>query len=155
MDDDANVANLTSIRGKDWIFNAIWAACGEANAPKYTFLLFYLSYTTSNWPANRLNFNISTYRCIINIPLTCIFREGQPFKCLETDQETGAVRRVVMDDVPVDRKQDDQGFRGDSNRLLRILRYLIASFHHDNEYDVAQKYEEEALVCTVRNICCY
>ena len=60
-----------------------------------------------------------------------------------------------MDDVPVDRKQDDQGFRGDSNRLLRILRYLIASFHHDNEYDVAKKYEEEQLVCTVRNICCY
>ena len=39
MGDDANVANLTSIRGKDWIFNAIWAACGEANAPKYTILL--------------------------------------------------------------------------------------------------------------------
>ena len=90
-------------------------------------------------------------RCVINIPFTCIFREGQPFKSLETDKQTGAVKRVIFEDVPVDRKQDDQGFRGDSNRMLRILRYLIADFHKENEYDVAQKYEEEPLVCTVRD----
>lgn len=115
------MANLTSIRGKDWIFNAIWAACGETNAPK----------------------------CTINIPVTIIFRLGQPFKCLGTDKSTGNVKRLSLEDVGMERNSDDYGFRGEANKLLRACRQLIINYSRDNDYAMFQGDVEEPLVCTV------
>ena len=114
-------ANLTSIKGKDWIFNALWAASGEAKAPK----------------------------CLINVPITFLFREGVPIKALSTSSETGLVNRVNIDAVDVERSLGEAGFRGDSNRALRIMRMLLLDYSLKNDYERLQRIEEP-FVSTVR-----
>ena len=99
----------TNARSKDWIFNALWAAAGNSAAPK----------------------------CNINLPVTFIFRNGQPLKALHTDKESGFVSRLEID--PNERiGQVSPGFRGEKNRFLRHFRNELLKFSTENNYDVEQ-----------------
>lgn len=58
---------ISSIRGKDWMFNALWAACGDVQAPRFQ----------------------------VPIPFTALFRDGRPFRSLTCDK--GCVRRILLE----------------------------------------------------------
>jgi len=98
-------ANATAIRGKDWIFNAIWSSCGVEKAP----------------------------RCIMHMPISFLFRNGEPFKALMTDEDRGEVVRVNMDNVDLEEK-DTEGIRGPSNRRIRVMRKLVIDYMEYHNY---------------------
>ena len=116
-------SEATAIRGKDWIFNAFWAAC--------------LS------PAN------SSTRCALNIPVTALFKDGLPCKAVATDPSRGLVEKVSLDDETnfygIDENNSgsagkfDYGFRGDSLKCLRYLRKLLIDFSLKHDYGSYQK----------------
>ena len=113
--------SVTAIRGKDWVFNAFWA-CGELSAKK----------------------------CTLTIPVTTLFRDGKPFKCLGTD-DAGLVRRVDVDEIILERTEKDLGFRGESLKRLRVLRAHLIDFADKNGYiEYQQDCNQEPLICTVR-----
>jgi hypothetical protein len=114
--------SATSIRGKEWVFNAFWAACGEPNAPK----------------------------CMITIPITCILKDGKPFKTLYTD-DSGLVKRVMLEDIQLERTDADRGFRGESFRMLRTLRHKLIEYALNHKYvDVQEQNGIEPIICNVR-----
>lgn len=100
--------SATAIRGKDWVFNALWAA---ADLPK---------------------------KCALNIPLTCIFKEGMPFKTLCTDP-AGNIRRVDLDKVDLDRLSYVNTFRGDDMRRLLALRKILEERAREANYAALQR----------------
>ncbi len=114
------MAAATAIRGKDWVFNAFWAACGESNSPK----------------------------CSINIPITFIFKSGKPVKTLTTDERTGYVKRVILEDISVDRTADERGLRGENLKNLRAMRKLLIEYSTTNGYDDVQTIEKP-FICKV------
>lgn len=109
--------SATAIRGKDWVFNAFWAACGESSAN----------------------------RCSINIPITFIFKHGKPVKSLTTDLRTGYIKRVSLDDVIIERTEGERGFRGEAFKTLRAVRQLLLEYSADHGYDNSQNTEEPVL----------
>ena len=115
----------TAIRGKDWIFNAFWAAS--------------------------LSGNSSGTKCSLNLPVTCIFKDGYPSKTVMTDNQTGFIKRVVLDDESLsDRIHNiEKGLRGESFKELRALRKLIINFSESNGYNNAQSQQEEPFICKV------
>lgn len=115
----------TSIRGKDWVFNAFWAAAGEGSAPK----------------------------CLLQIPVTFIFREDRPFKALGTDI-SGTIQRISLEDVELDRNDTDNGFRGEYYRTIRAMRNVLIDFSVRNGYsDVQQKKYGKVNICNVSIVC--
>jgi hypothetical protein len=129
-------SEATAIRGKDWIFNAFWAAC--------------LS------PAN------SSTRCALNIPVTALFKDGLPYKAVATDPNKGLVEKVSLDDdadfYGIGEKTSestgnfDYAFRGDSLKCLRHLRNLLADFSFKHGYDLYQKKNfknDQPFICKV------
>lgn len=116
--------SATAIRGKDWVFNAFWAACGENNAPK----------------------------CLVNIPVTTIIKDGKPFKTLWTDG-AGVVRRIILEDIPVERAEVDKGFRGDSLRTIRAMRKVLLDYCLNNGYiQIQEENGQDPLICNVSAI---
>lgn len=112
--------SATTIRAKDWIFNAIWAASGERGAPK----------------------------CYITIPITFIFKNGKPIKALATDRN-GVVERVSLESVEEERTDRERGFRGENFRTIRAFRKLLIQFSDTNRYGEYQYNEAEILICKV------
>lgn len=89
-------------------------------------------------------------RCPITIPLTFIFREGQPVKALATDPSTRVVDRVSMEGYTFEREAGDgNDLRGEHNRYLRILRKMLFEYSRENEYDKVQESGEKMMLCTV------
>lgn len=116
--------SVTAVRGKDWVFNAFWVACGESNAPK----------------------------CSISIPITSIFRDGKPFKTLGTD-ELGLVKRIMLEDVPMERNDSERSFRGYSVKTIRALRKLLLEYSLGAGYmQVQEEIGQEPYICNVRII---
>ena len=67
----------------------------------------------------------------MNMPITFLFRNGEPFKALMTDEDRGEVVRVNMDNVELD-VSDTGAMRGGSNRRMGAMRKLLldyASYH--------------------------
>lgn len=95
----------TAIRGKDWVFNAFWAACGEPTAPK----------------------------CSMEIPITFIFKSGKPIKVIRTDTR-GFLERVSLDEIQMERLDNDRGLRGEMYKYLRVLRQLLFKFRIEKGY---------------------
>ncbi len=116
--------SVTAVRGKDWVFNAFWAACGESGAPK----------------------------CAVNIPITCLFKEGKPFKSLITD-DVGVVKRIILEDVPLDREGSERGYRGTTVRSLRALRKVLIEYSQNKGYQQAQEaIGQSPYICNVSNM---
>lgn len=111
----------TAIRGKDWIFNALWSASGDS----------------------------SVLSCKINIPITALFRDGKPYRCLNTNPTNGLVSRLFLDAMVPERVAGDQGFRGYSHKEIRLLRQILIQFSDENNYGSTQKYLDEPFVCKV------
>lgn len=114
--------NVTSFRGKDWLFNALWAPGSDPTAPK----------------------------CTVRIPLTILFHQGQPFKGLETNDSTGYVQRINFEEagLELERSVSEVRLAGDGNRMMRIMRKLLKDYAEKNKYYTSQKIEEP-YICSV------
>jgi hypothetical protein len=110
-------ANTTSIKSKDWIFNTLWSSCGWETGPK----------------------------CLLNVPLTFVFKNGAPVKALTTDDASGEVTRVDFQNIELERTNEESIHRGASNRGIRIVRKLLLDFAEHYGYFSAQKAEEPML----------
>jgi hypothetical protein len=121
-------APVTAIRGKDWIYTALWSSCGpDSQAP----------------------------RCIINVPLTFLFKDGQPHKAVITDIVTGYVKRVLLEDIPIDRTVGESGFKGENFKKLRLMRQVLLDYQSQCGYALVQSQsgQQEPVLCSV-NKCC-
>ena len=113
--------SVTALREKDWVFNAFWVACGEPAAPK----------------------------CTVRVPVTCLFKNGKPFKTLGSD-ELGIVRRVNLEDIPTERLNSDRGVRGPASKMLNALRKVLIEYSDKNGYQQAQEERgNEGYICNV------
>jgi len=127
------MSESTNIRGKEWIFNAFWAAS--------------------------ISQSVSTAKCSLNIPITALFVNGLPSKVLATDLSTGLIEKISLDDESyrhffsktdnsiVDEERNS-GFRGSSLKLLKALRHLLVGFSKENGYDTYQS-ETDFFICKV------
>jgi hypothetical protein len=106
----------TVIRGKDWVFNALWAACGSGV--------------------------YGSNQCILNIPVTFTFKDGKPNKVITTDPATGKVTRMFLDSIQLERFDYSKGFRGSSLHDLRALRKVLDDYSIENRYYVQPDQDE-------------
>lgn len=106
----------TSIRGKDWVFNALWAVSGNAGSEKGS--------------------------CTLSIPVTFLFKDGQPAKTIMTDIQTGRLEKIHLEDIVIDRFDYSDGFRGASLRSMRALRKLLDDFTMAHGYYKVQELDE-------------
>eukprot|EP01040_Poterioochromonas_malhamensis_P013046 gene13046-14311_t len=102
----------TSIRGKDWIFNALWGACGPG------------VYGSAS--------------CVLNIPITFLFKDGLPVKVLTTDPSTGKLQRIYLDQIQLSRFDFSEGFRGPAMHSLRGVLKLLEDYQLQNQYNAHQ-----------------
>jgi hypothetical protein len=113
----------TSIRQKDWVFNALW---------------------------NALSSNVyGNADCVLNLPLTFLFKDGQPVKGITTNLSNGRLKRVYLDQVEMSRYDYSTGFRGPGLHSLRALRKLLDDFSIELEYYKHQDDEDDPLVAKV------
>ena len=120
-------ADSTSIRGKDWVFNAFWAAT--------------LALRTAD---------VQVAPCTLNIPVTVVFKSGRPTKTLRTSAG-GKVEKVNLDEITDERFESEKGFRGTSFKGLRALRRLLIEFSDKHGYALAQSSQnDEPFICKVR-----
>lgn len=114
----------TAIRGKDWVFNAFWAACGEPTAPK----------------------------CSMEIPVTFIFKNGKPIKIIRTDVR-GFLERVALEEVVLERTETERGLRGEMFKSLRVLRQLLFKYREEKGYPNEAYDDDESrnYFCKVRS----
>lgn len=74
-------------------------------------------------------------RCSVNIPITFIFRDGSPIKCLTTNPESGLVERINLNSPEyLERQRGEKGLQGESMKLFRVLRKLLLQFSLDHDY---------------------
>ena len=126
--------SVTSIRGKDWVFNALWAACSP------------ITTATNQKNANSKKLN----GCFLNIPITVIFKDGKPIKSLMTDPESGLLKRVNLDDMPTERLTDkERFFQGEHLKCFRNLRKVLIEFSTINDYDRVQEGQGECFFAKV------
>jgi hypothetical protein len=115
-------SNSTNIKGKDWIFNCLWAAAGDPKVAK----------------------------CSISIPVTFIFRNGQPLKALCTDPSSRTVTRLNLENTLYDRELGENILLGESNKYLRVVRKILLEYSKQNKFDIFQsKPNEDTKICTV------
>ena len=115
-------SNSTNIRGKDWIFNCLWAAAGDPKVAK----------------------------CSISIPVTFIFRNGQPLKALCTDPLSRTVTRLNLENTVYERELGENILLGESNKYLRVFRKILLEYSKQNKFDIFQsKPNEDTKICTV------
>lgn len=112
-------SGATPIRGKDWLFNALWSSCGETNNSPF----------------------------IINVPVTVIFKDGQPYRSLRS--EKGELKRVYLESHEPERFRGVNGFRGDAFKLLRNLREILLNFAESRKYITTNVSEDTTYICTV------
>jgi hypothetical protein len=122
--------SLTSIRGKDWVFQALWASCSSGE-------------------------DVSMHSCLLNIPVTVLFKDGQPTKVLTTDVLSGRLRRIYLDKIIIDRVKErkQRGTAANTqSQSLRAMLSVLLDYSISNHYDRMQDdYEnkEEPLVAKV------
>lgn len=123
--------SLTAIRGKDWAFHALWAACGayHQHADPHG------SEIVSN--------------CVLNIPFTCIFQNGMPVKALMTDPVSGKLKRVYIERVDASGVEVSKTLKGSTLHPLQGLRKCLQDFAMMNAYDVQQQFRDESFIATV------
>lgn len=123
--------SLTSIRGKDWVFNALWAACGAYHQS--------IGSTSTEIMSN----------CSLDIPFTCLFQEGTPTKALMTDSVTGKLKRVQIDRMDASGTHVPKGMKGAVLRPLQGLRKCLIDYSLMSGYDRAQQGVGEIMVATI------
>ena len=119
---------LTSIRGKDWVFQALWAACPATSMSLVT---------DSAQP--------SPSTCFLNIPVTILFKDGLPNKTLMTDDPTGRIKRIYLEKIEFDRVYDQhttgRASIGSKEYTFRAMRKVLNDFSVQNQYHLHQSHE--------------
>ncbi len=120
--------SLTAIRGKDWAFQALWASCPASTASLVD---------SSN------DREVNSGGCFLNIPITCLFKDGVPNKCMMTDENTGRIKRLYLERIVIDRVQE-RIHRGHGaappmqNQLFRAMLKVLMDYSRINGYDIRQ-----------------
>lgn len=139
--------SITAIRGKDWVFNALWAACQGPSE--------FMGRTNGGDAIDdgdgSLRSKTSSSSCILSIPFTCIFQNGLPAKCLMTDKTSGQIKRVFLDSQEPSRSDSKLGFRGLSLQSLRALHKYLHAFHESEGYDSAQLNNDDVYIAKVKS----
>ena len=118
-----DIENKSRIRDRDWLYNALWTTCGDKRVPK----------------------------CSLNIPVTSIFKDGMPFKSLETNHESGFIERLDLSDTRFgDRDLGEVDFQGLKDPSLRALRKVLVEFNDLNSFTSAQGDVEDAWLAKAR-----
>lgn len=124
--------SLTAIRGKDWAFHALWAACG--------------AYHQKADPHG----DEIVSNCILDIPFTCIFQNGMPIKALMTDQSSRKLKRVYVEKIDASGVEAGKYMQGSTLHPLQGMRKCLLDFSAMNAYDVQQQFRDESFIATVR-----
>jgi hypothetical protein len=116
----------TAIRGKDWVFNALWASCAD-----------------------------KTLKFLLTIPVTFILRDGQPYRGITSCNDTAdssaqsIIKRLSLDAVDERALGDSSSFRGHTNKGFRLIRQHLIDFQKKNGFDEGQANVEEPLFCHI------
>ena len=102
------MASISSIKEKNWVFHALWAASGLRGGSRCV-LIFIIDI---------LLIIVFCFRCNVRIPLTILFNEGMPYKALGYD---GSIVRIIIDNNTVSNHKNDMS-------LLRTCRSLLNDF---------------------------
>ena len=115
----------TSIKGKSFLFNAIWAAVGDTE------------FTSVH------GYRHKPVRCNVPIPLTFMFKDGEPFKALTMDKNNLIVR-VSPEDVSL-----YENARSDAtNRGMKQYRNMLLDYQMFNRYGECQQSPHDPILCT-------
>jgi hypothetical protein len=98
------MASVTAIREKDWVFHALWAACGPGVMLK----------------------------CSVIIPVTVLFKNGAPYKGM--DYFGSNLRRISLDEHYDNVRDGRRIISGSSSALLRVCRSLLLNFAKEYGY---------------------
>lgn len=107
---------LTAIRGKDWTFQALYAACGLGGKEGVD----------------------SSGGCALEIPVTFIFQNGLPVKTLCTDASSGRLKRINLEGINLDASDGYRGFRGHSMAPLRAMMKVLHDYALQNDFESHQ-----------------
>jgi hypothetical protein len=113
---------ISSTRGKEWVYSALWTACEDPRVPK----------------------------SLIKIPLTFIFRNGLPTKVVTNNDKTGTVKRVNLSGIET-HPDDKRTQKEDDIKNLALVRKLVIEFAMQTNYYDSQLNRgiEEPMVVSV------
>ena len=115
----------TSIKGKSFLFNAIWAAVGETEFSSVQ------------------GYRHKPVRCNVPIPLTFMFKDGEPFKALTMDKNNLIVR-ISPEEVSL-----YENARSDAtNRGMKQYRNMLLDYQTANRYGECQQFPHDPILCT-------
>jgi hypothetical protein len=107
-------------RGKEWVFNALWAASGSIV-------------------------------CKVNIPLTIIFRNGEPCKAIGMAGGTEDKKSIIK--IPIgDHNFPDSIDKRSSTHISDVYRKLLLDYQRKNNYDSCQSSHIDPIFCKVSAI---
>jgi hypothetical protein len=107
-------------RGKEWVYNALWAASGSI-------------------------------LCKVNIPLTIIFRNGEPWKAIGMGAGSQDKKSIVK--ISIGEQNDPDSInRRNSNNISDVYRKLLVDYQRKNNYDSCQSSHSDPIFCKVSTI---
>jgi hypothetical protein len=104
-------------RGREWVYNALWAASGSI-------------------------------LCKVNIPLTIIFRNGEPWKAIGMgagSQDKKSIAKISVGEP----NAIDSIDRRSSKTISDAYRKLLLDYQRKNNYDSCQSSHSDPLFCKV------
>ena len=120
-------AEDTAQRSKDFVFNALWAAVGET---EFTSVQGYRH---------------KPVRCEVKVPLTFVFKDGEPWRAVSMDRANQVIVRVPLEEPSL---YDDA--RSDAvNRGMKQYRNMLMEYQRANRYGECQANPADPLLCTV------
>jgi hypothetical protein len=123
-------------RGRDWLYNTLWDAVGEA----------------------RGSVREMAVRCSVNIPVTLLFKDGEPHKALSMDSSDRFIQRVSLQDKDAseleirDPEQADYANTINPERQVKRYRTLLLDYQSRFRYDRYQTQNAEPFICTATYI---
>ena len=120
------VAEDTAAKGKDFVFNALWAAVGET---EFTSVQGYRH---------------KPVRCQIKVPLTFVFKDGEPWRAVAMDRANQFIVRV-----PLEAPSLYENARSDvTNKGMTHYRNMLLEFSRTNRYGECQANPADPFLCT-------
>lgn len=114
---------ISSTRGKEWIYSALWTSCEDPRVPK----------------------------SLIKVPLTFLFRKGLPTKVVTNNDQTGTVKRVNLSGIEThpDDKRTQKEYDIKNLALIRklLLEYAYQTAYYDSQLN--RGIEEPMIVSVV------
>jgi hypothetical protein len=90
---------------------------------------------------------IMIYRCIVDVPVTILFRSGTPFKVLSSEPANRGLHSVLLSSIA----EADVSTNDDSIAAMRTCRRLLLDYSNEHGYSTSGDNSSGAsFFCTVR-----